>query len=200
MVTTVAAVLTAAALGLTGGSLPDGFLLMEKQAEGPHPKWEHWTVSDSRKKALMLDPCDTAYHTGKPAKDKGRHASRTILFTSEYRFKSEQVVLYRDERAARTVMKTLRADLKRCAKRGKGFSRSRYYSKPLKLGDEAVKVGARDFENGLRAVAVRRGAALILYTESAWPSTKLPAKEFRALTAKAATMTAKICRLPEARC
>lgn len=201
--TGIAVVAAAAVLGGAGPAfaeaarLPDGFLLMEATE---HKTGEQWATSDKRTTPLLLDPCHHGYWTGRKATDAGRYASRTIMRTIDAEMSAEQVAVYRDERAAQAVMNRLRADLRRCADRGEGMAHVTYDSRPLKVGDEGIRVGARYFEGGLRQVAVRRGAAILIYTESAYPDRRLPIKEFAPLVKQARTMAAKVCWLPEAAC
>ncbi|MBE1563178.1 hypothetical protein [Nonomuraea africana] len=198
MMTTGAALLTAAATLLGGATttLPKGFLLWEGRSSG----WDIWEVSDRASMPLMLDACHDSYWAKRGGVEKGRVAARTVYRQQEIEIGGEQVALYQEESGARAAMDAMRAELKRCASRGNGIERISYYSKPLKLGDEAVRVGARYWEGGLRQVAVRRGAAIMVYTETAWPTPSLPMGEFATLLKDAKEMSRKVCWLPEAGC
>ncbi|MBB5083403.1 hypothetical protein [Nonomuraea endophytica] len=181
-------------------ALPKGFLLTEAAARGPHKDVERWKISDARTAGLLLDPCEHRYWSGKKATDRGRIASRTIVKTVEVESWGEQVALYRDVKAARTVMKGVRADLKRCAVGGDDFLKSTYTSRPLKVGDEGIRAVHRDFEGSIRFVAVRRGAAVLIYMEVGDSGRGLPVKDFRTQVKQAGTMATRVCGLPEARC
>ncbi|MFE3455106.1 hypothetical protein ACFXJ8_39920 [Nonomuraea sp. NPDC059194] len=199
MMTTGAAVMTAASmmLGTTATTLPEGFLLWENRSSG----WDTFEVSDRASTPLMVDACHDSYWNRRGGVEKGRVAARTVYRQQEIDLGGEQVALYRNEAGARAAMDAMRAELKKCATRGKGeIEKVTYYSKPLKLGDEAIRVGARYWEGGLRQVAVRRGAAIMVYTETAWPTPSLPMAEFKPLLKDAREMARKVCWLPEAAC
>ncbi|WP_431901238.1 hypothetical protein [Nonomuraea sp. bgisy101] len=198
MMTTGAAVMTAASMlmGSAATTLPKGFLLWENRSSG----WDIWEVSDRASTPLMIDACHDSYWNKRGGVEKGRVAARTIYRQQEIDLGGEQVALYQDESGARAAMDAMRAELKRCASRGEGIEKITYYSKPLKLGDEAIRVGARYWEGGLRQVAVRRGAAVMVYTETAWPAPSLPMKEFKTLLGDAREMAGKVCWLPEVSC
>ncbi|MFI6499391.1 hypothetical protein [Nonomuraea typhae] len=189
-----------AAVALAASVLPEGFLQMEDAARGPHKSYEQWAISEKRTTGLLLDPCEHRYWSGGKARDRGRTASRTIVKTVEVETQGEQVALYRDETAARAVMQRFRADLRRCADRGTGPSRVTYGSRPLKVGDEGIRAAQGGFESAVRFVAVRKGAAVMIYMESGAAGRRLPIKDFRPLVERARTMAAQVCRLPEARC
>ncbi|MEU7896241.1 hypothetical protein AB0B45_25720 [Nonomuraea sp. NPDC049152] len=198
MMTTGAAVVTAASMlmGSAATRLPKGFLLWENRSSG----WDIWEVSDRASTPLMIDACHDSYWNKRGGVEKGRVAARTIYRQQEIDLGGEQVALYQDEPGARAAMDAMRAELKKCASRGEGIEKITYYSKPLKLGDEAIRVGARYWEGGLRQVAVRRGAAVMVYTETAWPTPSLPMGEFKSLLGDAREMAGKVCWLPEASC
>ncbi|MER7504033.1 hypothetical protein AB0L05_33480 [Nonomuraea pusilla] len=181
----------AAALSL--GGLPQGTLFMESHP--PARAWETYEVTESARLPLQLNPC-----MRKTRWDAGRLTGRAVLYTAENEMRYEQLVVYRDVRHARLAMRGLRAELRRCADVGKGHDRYRYFRKPLRVGDEGLRAGGRFFESGEQAVAVRRGAALYLVGESAYPSRSLPLGSFRRLVDQAERMTVKICELPRSAC
>ncbi|MEV4891877.1 hypothetical protein AB0K48_21085 [Nonomuraea sp. NPDC055795] len=181
-------------------ALPKGFLLTEAAARGPHKEVERWKISDARTAGLLLDPCEHRYWSGKKAADRGRIASRTIVKTVEVESWGEQVALYRDVKAAKTVMNGLRADLKRCAVGGDDFLKSTYTGRPLKVGDEGIRAVQRDYEGSMRFAAVRKGAAVLIYIEVGDSGRGLPVKDFKALVKQARTMAARVCELPQALC
>ncbi|HEX4816868.1 MAG TPA: hypothetical protein VFV66_29360 [Nonomuraea sp.] len=186
------AVALAAAMTVSGG-LPDGMLFMESHP--PAKEWETYKETDSTNLPLQLNPC-----FNRSRRDGGRLATRAVLYRGEYEVKYEQLVLYKTVQHAERAMDLLRADLKKCADVGKGLKRSRYFTKPLHVGDEGLRAGGRAYESGEHAVAVRRGAAVYLVGKSAWPTRSLPIKRFRDLIAQAETMAVRVCALPKASC
>lgn len=188
-----AGVAALAAASTVLGGLPHGMLFLEKHP--PAKQWETYTVKNSATLPLQLDPC-----LSHRRRDGGRLMARAVLYSSEDEMKYEQLVVYRTVRDAEAAMRVLRADLRRCADVGKGVNRHRYFTKPLHVGDDGLRAGGRFFESGEHAVAVRRGAALYIAGESAWPTRSLPLKGFRGLIDQARRMTVKVCRLPEAAC
>ncbi|WP_113705535.1 hypothetical protein [Nonomuraea lactucae] len=184
----------AAVLGGPGGLL-EGTLFMESHP--PARSWESYTSSDSLKRPLRLNPCDR-----EKAWDKGRVAARTMAFIGEaYDMKDEQLVVYKDVAHAKKAMRGLRAELARCADmKGEGHDRYRYFTKPVRVGDEGLRAGGLYFESSTRSVVVRRGAALYVVGESGRVSRSLPLKHFRGLIAQAEKMAVKVCDLPEAAC
>ncbi|TMR18047.1 hypothetical protein ETD86_22285 [Nonomuraea turkmeniaca] len=187
-------VAVALAAAMMSGGLPDGMLFMESHP--PAKEWETYKETDSRNLPLQLNPC---FHRSR--RDGGRLTTRAVLYAGDgYESKYEQLVVYKDVEHAKRAMNLLRADLRKCADVGKGWERYRYFSRPLDVGDEGLRAGGRFFENGEHAVAVRRGAAVYLVGESAWPTKSLPIQRFRDLIAQAETMTVRVCELPEASC
>ncbi|NUW35123.1 hypothetical protein HTZ77_27370 [Nonomuraea sp. SMC257] len=178
-----------------GGGLPKGFLPLETHP--PAGPGETYTISDSLRRPLELNPCFRA----KPW-DTGRVAARSVVHhdETETAMDYEQLVLYKNTAAAERAMRGLRAQLARCAEVGKGHSRYRYFSKPLDVGDDALRAGGRFFEGGEQAVVVRRGAAVYVAGGSAYPSRSLPLGRFRGLVERAERMAEQICELPEAGC
>lgn len=188
-------VLSAGAVQADTAKLPEGFLLLEAKAKGPKKSWESWSISDKRTAPMQLNPCFVGHW------DKGRLEARTITYTGDaYEYAYEQVIVYKEAHFAEEAMNGLRAQLKKCAEVGKGIERYRYWNKPLDLGDEGLRAGGRFFESGEQAVAVRRGAALLIYGEGGYPSKSLPLKTFRPLIKLATEMNDKVCELPEASC
>ncbi|MFI6479656.1 hypothetical protein ACIBH1_17115 [Nonomuraea sp. NPDC050663] len=173
---------------LVGLVVPTDFMIFQPE------KNSQWTVSSSDKIVVQVNPC------ARDRWDTGRVASKWIHFTDEDYARGEQLVIYKDATTAKKVMREIRADLRRCADTGEGWYRNRHWSKPLALGDEAVMVGSRYFHSGWAEVAVRKGAALMIYGESAWPNRSLSDKHFADVLGWAHDMTAKVCQLPEARC
>ncbi|WP_248964026.1 hypothetical protein [Sphaerisporangium perillae] len=208
----VTALVAAPAFGGAGAAeaetvtIPKGFLLTEAEAEAakklaPEDAAEQWwEVSDKPSRQLELNPCG---HRKKPR--DGRVAMRTIVHsTSAPSFYSEQLVLYRDVKAARATFKRLRAEVKRCAAGGSraytlSGTRHRYaVSRTLRIGDEAMLVGGYFYDKGEsesswgeRFVVARRGTALITYAaDSSWRDVS------KVLARDAKKMAAKVCDLP----
>ncbi|MEU7861856.1 hypothetical protein [Nonomuraea sp. NPDC049141] len=187
------AVAAAAVMSMGAGSLPAGTLFLETHP--PAKKWETYTITESKGLPLRLNPCER-----RTASTADRLATRAVHYRSEDTVKYEQLVVYKSVSAAREAMRGLRADLSRCANFGKGPDRHHYYSKPLKVGDDALRAGGRFFENGEQAVVVRNGATVYVVGGSAWPTKSLPLKRFKGLISQAERMTDKVCDLPKAAC
>ena len=170
--------------------LPKGFLLNEAKTNGPRRPWEHLKLTDSLKKPLEVNPC------GRRAARDGRSASRTFTYLAETVYRSEQVVLYPSERAAKAAMRSVRADLAACGTGGRGHDRYSYRWKGTGIGDEALRIGGFFFENRFRTVIVRRGSAVAVYVRTGLVTKSLPVSQFRPLIKDARTMAAKLCDLP----
>ncbi|MBN6052179.1 hypothetical protein JYK22_09565, partial [Nonomuraea sp. RK-328] len=145
-------------------SIPNGFLLYEKAASVKDDDPEtSWSVSGKKTAPLVVAPCE------RPKLGRsGRTAAKTVVYTAVPDYsKSEQVVLYASEAAARKAMTDLRAAATTC--RTAGY---RYAVAPLALGDEAVTVSGQSYQGGKpaiggeRAVVARRANALVLYTRA----------------------------------
>ncbi|MEU6425822.1 hypothetical protein ABZ860_07955 [Microbispora sp. NPDC046973] len=170
--------------------LPKGFLLDEAKVDGPRRPWEHLKLTDSLNKPLEVNPC------GRRTARDGRSASRTFTYVAETVYRSEQVVLYPSERAAKAAMESVRADLAECGTGGRGPNRYSYRWKSTAIGDEALRIGGFFFENRSRTVVVRKGSALAVYVRTGLVTKSLPASQFRPLIKDARTMAAKLCDLP----
>ncbi|MEN3535483.1 hypothetical protein AAH991_10265 [Microbispora sp. ZYX-F-249] len=181
---------TAPSAGQATAKLPKGFLLDEAKVDGPRRPWEHLKLTDSLTKPLEVNPC------GRRTADDGRGASRTFTYLAETIYRSEQVVLYPSERAAKAAMRSVRADLARCGTGGRGHDRYSYRWKSTGIGDEALRIGGFFFENRSRSVIVRRGSAVAVYVRTGLVTKSLPVSQFRPLIKDARTMAAKLCDLP----
>ncbi|MEU6407506.1 hypothetical protein [Microbispora sp. NPDC046933] len=181
---------TGQAMAAGPAALPKGFLLEEDKVNGPRRPWEHLKLTDSLKKPLEVNPCDR-----RTARD-GRSASRTFTYVAETVYRSEQVVLYPSERAARAAMQSVRADLDKCGTGGRGPNRYSYKWKSTDIGDEALRVGGFFFENSSRSVIVRKGSAVAVYVRTGVVTKSLPVSQFRPLIKDARTMATKLCDLP----
>ncbi|XVQ87294.1 hypothetical protein ACQP2K_07730 [Microbispora siamensis] len=178
------------AMAAAPATLPKGFLLDEAKVDGPHRPWEHLKLTDSLNKPLEVNPCDR-----RTARD-GRGASRTFTYVAETVYRSEQVVLYPSEQAAKAAMKSVRADLAKCGTGGKGPNRHAYTWKSTDVGDEALRIGGFFFENSSRSVIVRKGSAVAVYVRTGMVTKSLPVSQFRPLIKDARTMAGKLCDLP----
>ncbi|WP_433348818.1 hypothetical protein ACQP25_34880 [Microtetraspora malaysiensis] len=179
----------ALAASASTSELPKGFLLYEAKAAKPAKSWEKWEVSDSLGKRLELNPC--ARDVGRD----GRRAMRTITYSAETDYLSEQVVIYRSTRAAGKALRAVRDELRRCARGGSGHDRYSYKWKKTGIGDEALRVGGFFFESRGRYLVVRRGSALAIYVRSGMVTKSLPSSQFRALEKDGRTMADKVCDL-----
>ncbi|MEU8145703.1 hypothetical protein [Nonomuraea sp. NPDC048901] len=187
------AVAAAAAMSMGAGVLPDGMLFLETHP--PAKKWETYKTTESKSLPLRLNPCER-----RTASTADRLATRAVHYRSEDTIKYEQLVVYKSVSAARTAMRGLRADLSRCANFGKGPDRHHYYTKPLKVGDDALRAGSSFFESGEQTVVVRNGATVYVVGGSGWAAKSLPLKRFKGLISQAERMRAKVCDLPKAAC
>ncbi|TQS25905.1 hypothetical protein [Microbispora sp. KK1-11] len=184
------ATVTSAGRAPAPATLPKGFLLDEAKVDGPRRPWEHLKLTDSLKKPLEVNPC------GRRTARDGRSASRTFTYVAETVYRSEQVVLYPSEQAAKAAMKSVRADLAECGTGGRGPNRHSYTWKSTDVGDEALRVGGFFFENRSRTVIVRKGSAVAVYVRTGLVTKSLPVSQFRPLIKDARTMAAKLCDLP----
>ncbi|MFC4122888.1 sensor domain-containing protein [Nonomuraea zeae] len=178
--------------------IPKNFLLTERDARkplSPDQAYEMgYRISDRLTVPLELNPCGH-----RRAVDGGRLAARTItLWTSAPSGSSEQLIVYRSPRAARAALTRLRAEVKRCARKGDPSSPQltiRWRTSPARIGDEALGMGYRSWQDGYENPAVtgivaRKGSALMIYT------TDEGAYNPGALTKEARKMAAKVCTLP----
>ncbi|WP_214326551.1 hypothetical protein [Nonomuraea sediminis] len=188
----------ALALAPVTSEIPRDFLLTEPQARKPQTPDEAYEggykISDKLTKPLELNPCNR-----RRAADAGRVAARTITYwSSAPSGSSEQLILYRNPRAAHAALTQLRTDVKRCARRGDPSSpqlRIRWRTTKVKVGDEAAGMGYTTRQDGsviqtITGVAALRGSALMIYT------TTDGYYEPGGLTKDARKMAAKVCGLP----
>ncbi|MFI6506300.1 hypothetical protein ACIBCT_01725 [Streptosporangium sp. NPDC050855] len=182
-----------------GGKLPRNFLLHESQARKPvkHPGEEKWTISD-RHERLNLSPCDVGRST-----DRGRVSTRTVTYTALEVYQAEQVVIYRSERAARTALADLRRRIGGCEVDQGDQVIAKGRTKKIKVGDQAVRVIVQNYDRrdagpaigGQRGVIVRKGRALVSYTQAREYS-GVHASDFRRQLKDARKMAVKVCSLP----
>lgn len=173
-------------------SIPSGFLLYDKAATVKDDDPEtSWAVSRRTSAPLVVNPCERP-----KLGQTGRTAARTIVYTAVPDFsRSEQVILYTSESAARRAVKELRAAVGSCR-----ISGYRYSADTVKLGDEALTVTGQSYQGrrpaigGERAVVARRANALVVYTQAGeWGK---PAKgDFARQSKDARRMLGKICAI-----
>lgn len=178
--------------------IPKNFLLMERAARTPLSSTDaaekSYEISDKLSTPLELNPCEH-----RRAVDGGRLAARTItLGTSAPSYSSEQLIVYKSPRAAHAVLTRLRAEVKRCARKGDPSSRElsiRWRTSKAKVGDEALGMGYQTRQDGYEdprgtGLVARKGSALMIYTTD--EGDYFPG----GLTKQARRMAAKVCKLP----
>jgi hypothetical protein len=193
----------------TARAIPANFLLHEKTAREPvkYPGEEEWTISESRTRTLLVNPCDL-----KPARDKGRRdkgrepvAMRTVGYTAPEHFSGEQVVVYRSSAAAKAAMASLRGQVKRCARDADGEFVTRAYATPVRIGDEAFRFASQNYHGakpaigGERAVVVRKARAVAIYAVSGEYG-RIRSSDYAKQLKEAEKMAAKLCSLPVTGC
>ncbi|MEV0347468.1 hypothetical protein AB0H88_17025 [Nonomuraea sp. NPDC050680] len=183
---------------VTVTEIPKNFLLMERDARKPLSPDEaaevSYEISDKLTRPLELNPCGH-----RRAVDGGRLAARTItLGTSAPSGSSEQLIIYKSPRAAHAVLTRLRAEVKRCARKGDPSSPElsiRWRTNKTKAGDEAWGMGYQTRQDGhvnqtVTGIVARKGSALMIYT------TDEGSYNPGGLAKKARKMAAKVCGLP----
>ncbi|MEU4405621.1 hypothetical protein AB0F88_13915 [Streptosporangium sp. NPDC023963] len=151
------------AITVVRSGIPKGFLLYESGATRKRFEKEigpmSWRFSDLRDVPLLIDPCATARRT-----DVGRQAARTVTGRSvkwdgDY---SEQLIVYRDETAARRAVEGLRSQLHRCGERNRQYFT--YKTKPVRIGDEAFLVDVFQHATTMGGTVMRQGRTVAVYT------------------------------------
>lgn len=178
--------------------IPKNFLLTERDARrhlDPYEADEQgYEISDKLTKPLELNPCGH-----RRAVDRGRVAARTIThWTSGPSASSEQLVIYKSPRDAHSALTRLRAEVKRCARKGDPSApelKIRWRTSKAKAGDEATGMGYQAWQDGganqtISGIAARRGSALMIYM------TDEGIYDPGRLTKNAGKMAVKVCRLP----
>lgn len=178
--------------------IPKNFLLMERAARTPLSSTDaaemSYEISDELTRPLEVNPCGH-----RRAVDGGRLAARTItLGTSAPSSSSEQLIIYKSPRAAHAVLTRLRAEVKRCARKGDPSSRKlsiQWRTSKAKVGDEALGMGYQTRQGGyddptVTGLVARKGRALMIYTTDEGDYSP------GGLTKKARKMAGKVCRLP----
>ncbi|MEV0347984.1 hypothetical protein AB0H88_19610 [Nonomuraea sp. NPDC050680] len=142
--------------------VPKGFLLYESKTT--RKKFEKkigrmsWKFSDRRSAPLLINPCGVEKRA-----DKDRQAARTItgrsvMWDGDY---AEQLIVYQDEMAASTAIKSLRSELRRCGKRNRdSFT---FTTRPAHIGDEAFLVNVFQVASAMTGTVMRQGRSLAVY-------------------------------------
>ncbi|MGV9776012.1 hypothetical protein [Streptosporangium sp. NPDC003464] len=168
--------------------IPKGFLKYEhKEARD---KVFNWKVSDRAQPLALLTDCPGKRPSVRKAED-----SRTVTARgdSDYRY-AEQLVVMPSPEAAQQVMKGVRAGAASCATK-KLAVKTRSIAK---LGDEAFTFSAQDVTadslgGAERAVVVRRGSSVLLYSEFTAYG-KVGKHDFGGLLADAGAVTPRLCQ------
>jgi hypothetical protein len=200
----------AVSLALTPVQIPKDFLLSEKAARAPQSEEERgeewWGISERRDKPLLLNPCRR-----KRAATADRSAVRTVTHdTTAPSHSGEQLVIYRNSKAAKAAMRKLLADAGRCVARpyGKPYSwagngRTRWVVNRTRLADEALLMRLmrydklnKEWSPLLLGLAARRGRALVIHSGDLESLGHPQKRAVKTLRGAAAEMAAKTCTLP----
>ncbi|MEV7010094.1 hypothetical protein [Streptosporangium sp. NPDC051022] len=180
------------------GAIPRGFLLYEKVAEQKATTAAKWSINQSRDAKFTVNPCQNA-----SLALQGRIAARTISYLSFNFQKWEQVILYSSAKAAEQALAEVRRALPVCPPFRTSQTAYKYSGTAVALGDEGLAVtgqlyqGGKATVGGERAILVRKGNALIVYSQAG--ESGAPDKaDFAQQTRDARSMLAKICQV--ARC
>ncbi|MGP3917583.1 hypothetical protein [Nonomuraea sp. 10N515B] len=203
-------VILAVSLALAPIQIPKDFLLSEKAARAPlseiQKAEEWWQISDKLNEPLALNPCGR-----KRATTADRSAARTIVHeTSAPSHYGEQLVIYRNAKAATTAMRKLLADAKRCVAHphGKPYSwsndgKTRWVVNRTRLGTEAALMRLmmydklnKEWAPLLSGIVARKGRALMIYTGDLESLGHPQKRALKTLHRTAAKMAAKVCTLP----
>ncbi|GAA3846190.1 hypothetical protein GCM10022226_82140 [Sphaerisporangium flaviroseum] len=181
----------------TAIEIPKNFLIYEHDARrhlSSHEAEEQgYQISDKLTEPLELNPC---WH--RRAVDRDRAAVRTIThWTSAPSGSSEQLVIYKSPRAAHTSFTRLRAEVKRCARKGNPSEpklKIRWRTTKAKAGDESIGMGFQTWQDGslnatISGIIARRGSALMIYT------TTEGIYDPGQLTRNVRKMATKVCKL-----
>jgi hypothetical protein len=196
----------AVSLALAPVQIPKSFLLSEKSARTPQRAEEWWEISDKLNKPLLGNPCGR-----KSGTTADRSAARTIVHhTSAPSYSGEQLVVYRNTKAAKKAMSKLFADARRCATRpdGKPYSwtgdgRTRWVVSRTRLANEAALMRMmmhdklnKEWSPLLSGLVVRKGRALMIYVGDQEALGHERKQAVRTLRGSATKMAAKVCALP----
>jgi len=148
--------------------LPRGFLLHENEATADPLRGQNdrdgWSRGDSRAARWYVQPCQTSADY---ASDSARTAARTLQHLTHDASSVEQLVVYRDARAAVAAMAEMRQRLRRCAYDTRGPQTPlRYTVQPVAIGGEAFRALGTTVAATTQAekmIVVRKGAAIVLY-------------------------------------
>ncbi|GAA4234122.1 hypothetical protein FHR32_002793 [Streptosporangium album] len=190
--------------------IPKNFLLSEKAARAPQSEVEKaevwWKISDKLNKPLELNPCGR-----KRATTADRSVARTIVHTtSGPSYDSEQLVIYRNAKAAKTAMRKLLADARRCGAKpdGKPYSwandgKTQWVVNRTRLANEAALMRImmydklnKEWSPLLSGLVARKGSALMIYSGDSDSFGYSQKRAIKTLRHTAAKMAAKVCTLP----
>jgi len=168
-------------------TIPEGFLLYEKQAANDPTHWQR------HERMLPVRLCP-----GTPAgQDPKALDGRTLVYDegepgpAPYEpINAEAVGVYATESQAAQVLDRVRAEARRCARYTENGNTVRVTHKPVAIGDAAVRV--EEYFGGDSSevtIWVRRGAAVATYTSEKPVNGSQPPAE-----RDARTMANKMCR------
>jgi hypothetical protein len=179
---------TAPAFAAAPREVPKGFLKYEhKKAQDKYMSWE---VSDKAQPLALLTDCPAKRPSVQKAED-----SRTVNASgdSDYRY-AEQVVIMPSPAAAQQVMRGLRTGAASCATKRLAVKTA----SAGKLGDEAFTFSAQNVSKhslggAERAVVVRKGSAVLVYSEFTAYG-KIGKHDFTQPLADARAMAPRLCQ------
>ncbi len=177
-------------------TIPTGFLLYEKAAAQKEvAPQSRWSVNQSRNAKLTVNPCQRA-----SLATAGRTAARTVTSIAVSDQRSEQVILYSSAETARRALAEVRKALPVCPPVQTPQTAYKYSGEAVALGDEGLAVTGQLYQSGKatvggeRAILVRRGNALIIYSRATeWGAPDMA--DFAQQTKDAKIMLAKICQV-----
>ncbi|MEV0151497.1 MULTISPECIES: hypothetical protein [unclassified Nonomuraea] len=145
-------------------AIPKGFLLYESRATRKRLEKKvvrtrmRWKTSDRLREPLLIDPCGTGRQTDQSRRSARTITGRSVMWDGDY---SEQLIVYRDEMAARAAVKGLRSDLRRCSERNRHSYT--YQAKDTRIGDEAFMVDMFKIASADGATVMRQGRTVAIY-------------------------------------
>jgi len=171
--------------------IPEGFLPEEAVATEPLSQPDvYWARNDGPNLPPMLSPC------GRPLRsDRARVDGRQLVLIGPTLWKGARLVVYRDVKAAKAVVKETRSALRRCERHQLANGETTVWSSaPLPIGDEAVFAGGQQFRDATRVPGIFRGVVmrkgrvvqtyLVCGQSTEQPTPDEPHLEVRAMAAK----------------
>jgi hypothetical protein len=146
--------------------VPEAFLTAEAHAATPPEDPEvRWHRSDAPNLPTLVAPCG-----GRLPSDAAWVGGRQLVLVHPSLWKAQRLIVYRDEAAARAAMTERRAALRRCGRRAnRDGSATVWFSRPLRIGDEAMFVasqrarGDRWVAGHGRGVVMRAGRTVVFF-------------------------------------